>query len=129
VDESTRWTDAEIDEALEETFPASDAVANTVETGIRTGEPPLAPELAVTDNRTLNRFELTVSGRTAFLIYERTHDALTLVHTEVPPELRGHHAGAALVDAALRAGRSEGLRIVAVCPFARTYLRRNPPSS
>ena len=32
--------DSKLDEALEETFPASDAPANTVETGIRIGTPP-----------------------------------------------------------------------------------------
>src|SRR5262249_26971260 len=69
--------DDKLDEALEETFPASDAPANTVETGIRTGAPLTA---AVIDNRAANRFELTIDGHTAFLAYERTHDALTLVH-------------------------------------------------
>jgi hypothetical protein len=31
--------DSDLEEALEETFPASDAPANTVETGIQVGEP------------------------------------------------------------------------------------------
>ena len=119
-------SEAKLDEALEETFPASDPAANTVETGIRTGEvaPPAAA--AVADNRALTRFELAVNGETAFLIYERTHDALTLIHTEVPPSLRGHHVGDRLVAAALEAARSAGLRVVAVCPFAKAYLRKHP---
>jgi uncharacterized protein len=69
-----------------------------------------------------------VNGETAFLVYERTADALTLIHTEVPPALRGHHLGEALVEAALQAGRAAGLRIVAVCPFVRAYMRNHPPS-
>ena len=80
----------------------------------------------VTDNRTRNRFELSVNGDTAFLLYERTNDALTLIHTEVPAAQRGHHVGEALVEAALETARSAGLRIVAVCPFARAYMRRHP---
>jgi len=113
-----------LDETLEETFPASDAPANTVETGIRTGDaaPPVA---AVVDNRAASRFELAVDGQTAFLVYERRPDSLTLVHTEVPDALRGRHIGDALVEAALRAGRSEGLRIIAVCPFVRAYMRKH----
>ena len=118
--------DAKLDEALEETFPASDPAANTVETGIRTGEVPWPA--GVSDNRALKRFELMVNGETAFLLYERTEDALTLVHTEVPPALRGQHVGDRLVAAALDAARSAGLRIVAVCPFAKAYLRRHPPA-
>jgi uncharacterized protein len=81
---------------------------------------------SVTDNRARSRFELRVNGDTAFLRYERTDDALTLIHTEVPPAFRGHHAGEALVKAALEAGRSAGLRIIALCPFVRAYMRNHP---
>ena len=97
-----------------------------------TEEPGSTAELApahgpVIDNRTLNRFELSVNGGTAFLLYERTDDSLTLIHTEVPPEARGHHVGEALVKAALEAARSGGLRIVALCPFVKAYMRKHPP--
>jgi predicted GNAT family acetyltransferase len=120
--------DEKLDESLDETFPASDAPANTVETGIRTGESIPSSQLDVADNRALSRFELIVDGRTAFLAYERTNDSLTLIHTEVPLELRGRRYGEALVEAALGVARSEGLRVSVVCPFARAYLRRHPPS-
>ena len=96
-------------------------------TGIRTGEPSPSPTVPVSDNPARQRFELTINGHTAFLAYERTHDTLTLIHTEVPDAIRGRHLGEALVEAALRAGRSEGLRIVALCPFVRAYLRKHPP--
>ena len=128
MDDSRSRTDAKLDEALEETFPASDPAADTVETGIRAGDlspPAIGP---VTDNRTRRRFECSVNGETAFLLYERTDDALTLIHTEVPPALRGRHVGEALVEAALQAARSAGLRIIAVCPFVKAYLRRHPPA-
>jgi predicted GNAT family acetyltransferase len=120
--------DSKLDEALEETFPASDPPANTVETGIRTGEPGPAARGSVTDNPGLSRFELSADGATAFLRYERTNDALTLIHTEVPTALRGRHVGEALVEAALQTARSGGLRIVAVCPFVKAYLRKHPGS-
>jgi hypothetical protein len=125
---NSQHDDEKLDEVLDETFPASDAPANTVETGIRTGEPYSSSQLDVSDNRTLSRFELRVDGHTAFLAYERTNDSLTLIHTEVPPALRGRHFGETLVDAALGTARSEGLRVSVVCPFARAYLRRHPPS-
>jgi uncharacterized protein len=122
----TKPTDAEaLDETLEETFPASDAPANTVETGIRVGELPLS-NVAVTDNPAEHRFEVVVDGLTAFLLYERTDDTLRIVHTEVPDALRGRHIGETLVRTALDAGHAAGLRIVAVCPFARAYMRRHP---
>lgn len=82
----------------------------------------------MSDNRLLKRFEVTVNGHTAFLAYERAHDALTLIHTEVP-DLRGRQIGEALVNAALNVARTEHLRIVAVCPFVKAYLRKHPLSS
>ena len=113
----------DIDETLSETFPASDAPANTGETGVRVGE---VPSPQVTDNEAAHRFELQADGETAFLAYERHADSLVLVHTEVPPAQRGHGRGEALVKAAVDYAHQHHLRIVAVCPFARKYLRRHP---
>lgn len=121
--------DEKLDETLDETFPASDAPANTVEVGIRTGEAVGGEPPGISDHRARRRFELTVEGQTAFLAYERTNDTFTIVHTEVPVELRGRHFGERLVNFAMDVARREGLRISVVCPFARTYLRRHPPSS
>ena len=121
-----RFDDSKVDEALEETFPASDAPANTVETGIRIGTPPATDNGAVSDNAAQSRFELSVDGHVAYLEYERTPNTLTLIHTEVPVEIRGRHIGDRLVESALAIGRSEGRRIVVICPFARAYMRRHP---
>jgi predicted GNAT family acetyltransferase len=122
VDDSNR--ESKVDESLEETFPASDPPADTVETGIRVGTP--SAEAVVVDNAAESRFEIGTGGETAFLTYERTPSSLTLVHTEVPPPLRGRHLGEALVDAGVEAARSAGLRLVVICPFARVYLRKHP---
>jgi predicted GNAT family acetyltransferase len=121
MDRPRKTDDKALDEALDETFPASDPPANTVETAVRPS--PAASAAAVIDNRELTRFELHVGPAVAFLLYERSATSLTLVHTEVPAELRGQHAGDALAQAALDAARREGLAIVAICPFVRKYLR------
>jgi len=124
---NNRWDDRKLDEALEETFPASDAPANTVETGIRIAAPSPTDADAVSDNVAQRRFELRVDGHVAYLDYERTPGALTLIHTEVPVEIRGRHIADRLVEAALAISRSEGRRIIAVCPFARAYMQRHHP--
>ena len=117
-------SDDKLDETIDETFPASDAPANTVETGVRVGEIPPSSGLIVSNNPERSRLELTIDGQMAFLDYRQTPETFTILHTEVPVELRGRHFGERLVDAAMRLGESLGLRIVVVCPFARTYLRR-----
>lgn len=116
--------DDDLDEAIAETFPASDPPSNTVETGIKVGD----GSPVVADNRDTQRFELTVDGHTAFLTYDRRPQSMVLLHTEVPPELRGRQFGERLADAAIRAARSEGLPIVIECPFIRDYIRRHPES-
>lgn len=116
--------DDPLDEALEETFPASDAPANTVETGVHVGPSDLLPD--VVDNRAESRYELTVHGMTSTLAYERGADTMTLQHTEVPKALRGRGIGEALVIGALALARAEHRRLVVVCPFVRDYLRRHP---
>jgi hypothetical protein len=73
VEDSRSARDRELDETLEETFPASDAPANTMETGIRVGPAPPLP--VVTDNREASQFEIVVDGQTAVLTYERTPTA------------------------------------------------------
>ena len=80
----------------------------------------------VVDKRDAQRFELQIEGGTAFLEYNRHNGSLVLIHTEVPEHLRGHKVGERLIVAALAAARSEGLQVVAVCPYVRAYLRKHP---
>ena len=89
----------------------------------------MADDVEVRDNRDASRFELTVEGQMAVLEYERKDGAMVFNHTEVPAQLRGRGYGEILVKAGLDAARAEGLRIVAVCPYVRAYLRKHPGRS
>ena len=82
----------------------------------------------VVDNRDAQRFELQIEGETAFLEYNRHNGSLVLIHTEVPERLRGHRVGERLIVAALAAARSEGLGVIAICPYVRAYLKKHPGS-
>lgn len=113
-----------IDEAEEESFPASDPPSNTTETGIHLRIASLSD--SVVDNPAASRFELAIDGQTAFLAYERSATSLVLIHTEVPLPLRGRHLGDALAKAAIEHAHENGLRVVAVCPFVKAYLRKHP---
>jgi uncharacterized protein len=86
-----------------------------------------ADEPEVRDNRAAQRFELDVDGTLAVLEYERKNGAMVFNHTEVPEQFRGRGYGEILVEAGLAAARAEGLRVVAICPYVRAYLRKHPP--
>jgi predicted GNAT family acetyltransferase len=78
------------------------------------------------DNEAASRFEVSVNGRLAELVYRREGDRLVLVHTAVPDELEGRGVGGILVTAAIERARQHGLTVVPRCPFARGWLERHP---
>src|SRR5258707_8212095 len=81
----------------------------------------------VIDNRADSRFELTVDGAVAELIYRRRADRLVLLHTEVPKALGGRGIGGQLVQAAAAPASSEGLTVLPLCPLPRRWPHRPPP--
>ena len=81
---------------------------------------------AVRDNPAQKRFELDVDGHTALLYYRLEPGVITLVHTEVPPELGGRGVGSTLVRGVLEAIRAKGLKVVVKCPFVAAYMGKHP---
>ena len=87
--------------------------------------PATGPE-PVSDNQQASRFEMTAGGHVAELVYRRRADRLVLVHTEVPEALGGHGLGGQLVTAAVSRAAAEGLTVVPLCSYARSWLRSHP---
>ena len=74
-----------------------------------------------------NRFEGYVDGALAgFVLYERDHDRLVLVHTEVDDAFEGQGVGSKLVAGVLDEIRSRGVAVVVQCPFIKRYISRHP---
>jgi hypothetical protein len=72
------------------------------------------------------RFEATLDGYHGRLEYGTSPGQLTLVHTEVDGALEGRGVAGALVRAAVDHARQQGLKVDAVCEYARSYLDRHP---
>jgi uncharacterized protein len=85
--------------------------------------------LPVINNAAASRFEVTVAGTLAELVYRRRADRLILVHTEVPDALSGQGIGGTLVRAALADAAAGNLTVVPLCPFARGWLQRHPEAA
>src|SRR5258708_21482319 len=77
------------------------------------------------DNEARNRFELDVDGTIAFVTYRKSPGAITLVHTEVPPELGGRGVGSKLGRATLDAVRAQGRNSSVECDFIRNYMTKH----
>ena len=78
------------------------------------------------DNEGLNRFELDIDGVIAFVSYRKSPGAITLVHTEVPPELGGRGIGSKLGRATLDAVRAQGRALSVECEFIRGFMGKHP---
>lgn len=124
---STLNPEEKLDETIEETFPASDAPGNTPETGIRVRiDAGSSHAITVRDNAAAERFEIAIEDQIAFLEYKRKPGTIVLVHTEVPPALRGRGLANVLTEYALRCARAERLHVTVICPFVRAYRRKHP---
>ena len=76
-------------------------------------------------NREFHRLELEVERNIAFIEYKLDNDALFLIHTEVPAALEGKGAGSAIVQKALQYAKDNNYKIVPICPFVQSYLKRH----
>ena len=79
----------------------------------------------VVNNRAHHRYELTVDGHLAATYYRTSDGVITFIHTEVPPELGGKGIGSRLIKGALDQVRSEGLKVIAECPFVKACIEKN----
>ena len=80
----------------------------------------------VVNNEAEQRFEAHVEGHTAFLSYRQFPDRFVLVHTEVPPELEGKGIAGKLVATALDFARAAHLRVMPLCPYVTSFIRKHP---
>ncbi len=84
-------------------------------------------DVTVADAPERGRFEAwaqdgTLVGTAAYTMRE---DAIVFTHTEVPQEYEGQGIAGRLVRFALDDARSRELRVVALCPYVRAFLRRH----
>ena len=77
------------------------------------------------DNEARERFEVDVEGHAAFVTYRKSPGAITLVHTEVPPELGGKGVGSKLAHATLEAVRAQGRKLTVECDFIRNFMSKH----
>ena len=80
----------------------------------------------IVNNKAHHRYELAVDGHIAATYYKIADGVITFIHTEVPPELGGKGIGSKLIKGALDQVRSEGLKVIAQCPFVKAYIDKHP---
>lgn len=84
-------------------------------------------EYELIDNRENKRYEINIGSDVAFIEYVlSTGGEIFLTHTEVPKSMEGKGVGSALVLQVLKDIEERNLRLIPLCPFVATYIKRHP---
>jgi len=84
------------------------------------------PGPAITRNAASQRFESKVDGLLCRCDYRMHGNTMMLVHTEVPPQLEGRGIASLLVRAAFEHAKQNGMDVLPVCSYVRTWVERHP---
>lgn len=80
----------------------------------------------VRDDRDASRYVIEQGGQVVgAAYYKRFDDHIVFTHTEVDEGHQGEGLASELVQSALDDTRNAGLRVVALCPYVRSWLQRH----
>lgn len=88
-----------------------------------------SPRPEVVHNQASRRFESRVDGLLCRCDYRLHGSTMMLVHTEVPPQLEGRGLASMLVRAAFEHAKRNGMDVLPVCSYVRTWVQRHPEFS
>lgn len=84
----------------------------------------LDPEIR--DNEAARRYELTIDGETAVVIYNPVSGGRLITETIVPVPLEGRGVASRMAKHVLADLKAKGLLILPTCPFFSGYLKKHP---
>jgi predicted GNAT family acetyltransferase len=82
--------------------------------------------LNVIHNEVEKRFEVWIEGYLSKLDYIKDGKNFVITHVGVHPELRGQGLAGKITQMALEYAKANSLRVIPMCPYAATYIHRNP---
>ena len=83
-------------------------------------------ELEIVHNPIENRFETWIEQRLSKLDYLLDGNTIVMTHVGVHPDDRGHGVAGKLTQFALDYARGKSLRVIPMCSYVASYIRRNP---
>ena len=83
-------------------------------------------KIEVTHNEAEDRFETWIDGQLSKLDYIQDGNSIVMTHVGVHPEHRGQGVAGKLTEVALEYAREKSFRVIPMCPYIITYIRRNP---
>ena len=83
-------------------------------------------KLEVIHNEAEERFETWIDGQLSKLDYMKDKNTIVITHVGVHPEHRGQGVAGKLTQVALEYAKEKSFRVIPMCPYVATYIRRNP---
>lgn len=83
-------------------------------------------EYKLVDNKERKRYEYQLEQGVALVEYIKTQNKIYLTHTEVPSRYEGQGIASSLVADALAEVEKDGLKLVPLCPYVASYIKRHP---
>ena len=77
-------------------------------------------------NQIQQRFDTQIENLLCTIDYQLDGENLSLTHVGVPKPLEGRGIAGQLTQAALDWARAENYRVIPVCTYVQTWLRRHP---
>lgn len=78
------------------------------------------------ENESQKKYYFDIEGQQAFIEYIKAKGNIYLTHTEVSQGLEGKGVASQLVLKVLQVIEREDWRLVPLCPFVATYIKRHP---
>lgn len=85
----------------------------------------MSDALEVVNDTQASRFIARLNGEMAVLDYQFKTPVMIFTHIEVPRARRGAGLGGQVTRAALEEAREKGYKVVPLCPFVASYMRRH----
>ena len=82
--------------------------------------------LEIINNEAEKRFEVWIDGYLSKLDYIQDGKNFVITHVGVYPELRGQGVAGKITERALEYAKANSLRVIPMCSYAASYIRRNP---
>jgi uncharacterized protein len=82
--------------------------------------------LEITHNPAEKRFEVFINGELSKLDYIEDGNTIVMTHVGVHPEHRGGGVAGKITQVALEYAKEKHLRVIPMCSYVATYIRRNP---
>lgn len=83
-------------------------------------------KVEVINNSDARRFETRVGDYFALIDYMRAGNNIVFTHTEVPTIFEGQGVAGKMAKTALEYARDHDLKVIPLCPFVTSYIRRHP---